>query len=104
VDGKLVKTGNGNIARQLPHLGDAGVGVIRGNVGIEIKIPHLANSGKGVNSGIAHITDRSDNRRERMMDWMRELADLLRPARISVVKVLMQQQHIPRQPILVLLS
>lgn len=97
VDGKLVKTGNGNISRQLPHLGTAGVGVSRqlphlgtagrgvilGNVGIERKRPHLANSGKGVNSGIAHIADRSDNRRERLLAWMRELSDLLRPARVT---------------------
>ena len=51
VDGKLVKTGNGNISRQLPHLG---------------------NAGRGVN-----------NRQQNLVAWMRELAERLRPARVT---------------------
>lgn len=82
VDGKLVKTGNGNIARQIPHLGDAGRGVIRGNVGIERKRPHLAHYGKGTNSKLSHVGS-PDNRQQNLVAWMRELSDLLRPARVT---------------------
>lgn len=96
VDGKLVKTGNGNIARQIPRLGSSGVGVarqlphlgnagrvvIRGDVGIERKRPHLAHCGKGTNSKLSHVGS-PDNRQQNLVAWMRELAERLRPARVT---------------------
>jgi hypothetical protein len=59
VDGKLT-TGRGvpGVARQLPHLGDAGRGVHRARRGgVELPRPHLGTAGQGVHRKLPHLGD-----------------------------------------------
>lgn len=73
IDGKLVNS------RQLPHLGDAGMGVNR-------KLPHLGNAGRGINRKRPHLGNAGRGQcaewSEHLRDMMRELADRLRRVRV----------------------
>jgi hypothetical protein len=62
-DGRLVNGRGAVVWRQLPHLGDAGMGINRqlphlgGGRGINRKRPHLGNAGRGINRQLPHLGD-----------------------------------------------
>jgi hypothetical protein len=61
VDGALQKGGDpgelDGVAVQLPHLGNAGMGVHRQLPGDARQLPHLADSGQGINRQLPHLGD-----------------------------------------------
>ena len=71
------------VNRQLPHLGDPGKGVNR-------QLPHLGNPGKGVNRQLPGCADGDgatpvggcEDRRARLLAYMRSLSDRLRGVRV----------------------
>ncbi len=66
--------------RQLPHLGNAGLGINR-------KLPHLGNAGLGINRKLPHLGDagRGDQhpRSAYIHEWMRALHERLRDVRVT---------------------
>ena len=68
VDGVLMDS------RQLPHMGNAGMGINR-------KLPHLGDAGRGINRKLPHLGDAG--RGEFIRSWMLDLAERLRPTRIA---------------------
>jgi hypothetical protein len=78
VDGVLVKQGEGGAKRQLPHLGDAGMGINR-------QLPHLG-AGRGIHRQRPHLGDAGMGQcelwSEHLQSMMRELADRLRRVRV----------------------
>jgi hypothetical protein len=69
-------------AQQLPHLGDAGMGINRklphlGNAGMGInrKLPHLGNAGRDLEEYFFHLSDRLRKVRVACGDWSRVLGD-----------------------------
>ncbi len=84
--GQSIWIGSGWCARQLPHLGNAGMGLHR-------KRPHLGNAGKGVNRQLPHLgdagmgevaclSDRTSGTREELYIYMHALANRLRQVRV----------------------
>lgn len=61
-------------ARQLPHLGNSGLGVNR-------KLPHLGDSGRGVNRQLPHLGD--SGRGEYIREWFALLGARLRDVRVA---------------------
>lgn len=64
---------DGTKARQLPHLGDAGMGVHR-------KLPHLGNAGMGVHRQLPHLGDAG--RAEALLEYFGALSARLRGVRV----------------------
>ena len=59
--------------RQLPHLGDEGMGINR-------QLPHLGDEGMGINRKLPHLGDEG---RGAVVAWMRALAARLRGVRVA---------------------
>lgn len=66
--------GDGCPPKQLPHLGDAGMGVHR-------KLSHLGNAGMGVHRKLPHLGDAG--RGERICAYLRSLSERLRGVRVA---------------------
>ena len=60
--------------RQLPHLGDAGMGVNR-------QLPHLGDAGRGVNRKLPHLGDAG--RGQQLADYLAALAARMRNVRVA---------------------
>jgi DNA adenine methylase len=65
--------GDGDQPEQLPHLGDAGMGINR-------KLPHLGDAGMGINRKLPHLGDAGRGRQIR--SYFADLSERLRDVRI----------------------
>jgi DNA adenine methylase len=76
--GWCVQRGNGNQPGQLPHLGNAGMGINR-------KLPHLGNAGRGINRKLPHLGNAGmgTSKGDAILLYFCELADRLRNVRIA---------------------
>ena len=79
-------------SRQLPHLGDAGMGINRklphlgdAGMGINRKLPHLGDAGRGINRQRPHLGDAGmgiNRQGSSIAGWFGALADRLRNVRV----------------------
>jgi len=70
--GWCVQRRNGNQPEQIPHLGNAGMGINR-------KLPHLGDAGRGINRKLPHLGDAGMG----IEAWFGELSQRLRRVRIA---------------------
>jgi site-specific DNA-adenine methylase len=66
--------GDGDQSEQLPHLGNAGMGINR-------KLPHLGDAGMGINRKLPHLGDAG--RGDRIAEYFAALSARLRDVRVS---------------------
>ena len=71
--GWCVQRGDGHQPEQLPHLGDAGMGINR-------KLPHLGDAGRGINRKLPHLGDAG--RGGKILEYFSDLSARLRDVRI----------------------
>jgi site-specific DNA-adenine methylase len=72
--GWCVQRGDRNQPSQLPHLGNAGMGINR-------KLPHLGDAGRGINRKLPHLGDAG--RGEAIADYFAALSNRLRKVRVA---------------------
>ena len=75
-------------SRQLPHLGNAGMGVNRqlphlGNAGMGVnrQLPHLGNAGRGVNRQLPHLGNAG--RGQQLSEYLAALSERMRNVRVA---------------------
>ena len=82
--GLCVWIGSGWCSVQLPHLGDAGMGINRqrphlgGGMGINRKLPHLGDAGRGDEPRLSGLSERAFA----LLDYMVQLSERLRRVRV----------------------
>jgi hypothetical protein len=74
--GWCVQRRDGRPPEQLPHLGDAGMGVHR-------KLPHLGDAGMGVHRKLPHLGDAGRVDEPTASEWFRALSARLRRVRVA---------------------